>query len=77
MPKRKRSAEPSLQAVLEEHQVHVFRALKASKGHERQRLSKRLHEAGLPADKQARLEREVVALKVGTACRLDAVPCLG
>ncbi|POR37280.1 BUD22 family protein C4F10.06 [Tolypocladium paradoxum] len=63
MPKRKRSAETSLQAVLEKHQDDVFRALKAAKGFERQRLSKRLRDDGVQADKQERLEREIAVLK--------------
>ncbi|KAJ6439697.1 cellular morphogenesis protein (Bud22) [Purpureocillium lavendulum] len=63
MPKRKRSDDASLPAVLEKHQNEVSRALKTSKGFERQRLSKRLREDGLQADKKERLEREVTALK--------------
>lgn len=49
---------------LEKHQDDIFRALKTAKGFERQRLSKRLHEAGVTPDKQERLEREVAVLKV-------------
>ena len=64
MPKRKRSAETSLQAVLEKQQDDVFRALKVAKGFERQRLSKRLRDDGVQPDKQERLEREVAVLKV-------------
>ncbi|PNY29493.1 BUD22 family protein [Tolypocladium capitatum] len=63
MPKRKRSADASLQALLEKHQGDVFRALKAAKGFERQRLSKRLRDDGVQADKQERLEREIAVLK--------------
>ena len=64
MPKRKRSAESSLQAVLEKQQDEVFRALKTAKGFERQRLSKRLRDEGVQADKQERLQREIAVLKV-------------
>ncbi len=64
MPKRKRDNDTSLLSVLEKHQNEVSRALKASKGFERQRLSKRLREDGLQADRRERLEREVTALKV-------------
>ncbi|UNI22716.1 hypothetical protein JDV02_008578 [Purpureocillium takamizusanense] len=63
MPKRKRDNDTSLASVLENHQNEVSKALKASKGFERQRLSKRLREDGLQPDKQERLEREVAALK--------------
>ncbi|KAF4595520.1 Bud-site selection protein, BUD22 [Ophiocordyceps camponoti-floridani] len=63
MPKRKRDAESSAQVALEKHQADIFRALKAAKGFERQRLSKRLREDGVLPDKQRRLEREVATLK--------------
>jgi hypothetical protein len=64
MPKRKRNSEPSLQEKLEKHRDGIFRALKAAKGFERQRLSKRLHDEGITPAKQERLEREVAVLKV-------------
>jgi hypothetical protein len=64
MSKRKRNSEPTLQDQLTKSQDDLFRALKAAKGFERQRLSKRLHEAGITPDKQERLEREVAVLKV-------------
>lgn len=63
MPKRKRNAEPTLNEKLEKHQVDIARALKTSKGLERQRLSKRQHEKDVPADKAQRLEREIAVLK--------------
>lgn len=53
---------------LDKHQNDIFRALKTAKAFERQRMSKRLREDGIPADKKERLEREVTVLKV----RLDA-----
>lgn len=64
MSKRKRSGEPTLQEKLEKHREDISRALKAAKGFERQRLSKRLREDGITPDKQERLEREVAVLKV-------------
>ncbi|KAF5021450.1 hypothetical protein F66182_6514 [Fusarium sp. NRRL 66182] len=62
MPKRKRG-EPNLGEKLEKHCNDVSKALKAAKGLERQRLSKRLHEDGAGPDKKERLEREVTVLK--------------
>lgn len=64
MPKRKRSAEPSLPEKLEKLRAEVFRALKTAKGFERQRLSKRLHDDGITPEKKERLEREIFVLKV-------------
>ena len=66
MPKRKRG-EPNLGEKLEKHGNDVSKALKAAKGLERQRLSKRLHEDGVGPEKKERLEREVTVLKVGTS----------
>ncbi|EFZ02720.1 BUD22 domain protein [Metarhizium robertsii] len=63
MPKRKRSGQSSVHAELEKYQDEVFRALKASKGFERQRLSKRLRDPGITQDKVHRLEREIAVLK--------------
>ncbi|KAK8045209.1 Protein bud22 [Apiospora rasikravindrae] len=60
MVKRKRY-EPKLDAQLQDLEVKLFRALKTSKGFERQRLAKRVREAN--ADKVERLEREVAVLK--------------
>ncbi|KAF5982294.1 bud22 family [Fusarium coicis] len=62
MPKRKRG-EPNLGDKLEKHCNDVSKALKAAKGLERQRYSKRLHEDGVEPDKKERLEREVMVLK--------------
>ncbi|KAI9151639.1 Protein bud22 [Paramyrothecium foliicola] len=62
MPKRKRS-EPSLKDKLDKAHEEVSKALKAAKGWERQRLSKRLHDADVTADKKERLEREITVLK--------------
>lgn len=64
MPKRKRSGQSSVHAELEKYQDEVFRALKASKGFERQRLSKRLRDPGITQDKVHRLEKEIAVLKV-------------
>lgn len=64
MAKRKRNGEPNLQDILDKHQDDVSRALKASKGFERQRLSKRLRDQGNTQDKIQRLEREIAVLKV-------------
>lgn len=66
MPKRKRNSEPSLYDKLTKHLDEVSRALKAAKGFERQRLSKRTHEAGATAEKKERLEREISVLKVSS-----------
>src|SRR6478735_7900341 len=63
MPKRKRG-EPNLGDKLEKHCNEVSKALKAAKGLERQRYSKRLHEDGVEPAKKERLEREVTVLKV-------------
>lgn len=69
-PKRKRNAEPTLQEKLENHHNDIAKALKASKGFERQRMSKRVHEAGITPDKQERLEREISVLKVRNTIHL-------
>ena len=63
MPKRKRG-EPNLGEKLEKSCNDVSKALKAAKGLERQRYSKRLHEDGVEPAKKERLEREVTVLKV-------------
>ncbi|KAG5664807.1 hypothetical protein KAF25_008541 [Fusarium avenaceum] len=62
MPKRKRG-EPNLGEKLEKHCNDVSKALKAAKGLERQRYSKRLHEDKVEPEKKERLEREVTVLK--------------
>ncbi|KAH7019324.1 Bud-site selection protein [Ilyonectria destructans] len=63
MSKRKRSGEPSLQELLNKHSDDISRALKAAKGFERQRLSKRVRENGITPDKKERLDREITVLK--------------
>lgn len=63
-PKRKRSGEPTLKQKIEKLQDEIFKALKAAKGFERQRLSKRQRDVGVPQEKQQRLEREIGVLKV-------------
>jgi ribose 1,5-bisphosphokinase PhnN len=65
MPKRKRG-EPSLEENLAKWRKELVRGLKVAKGFERQRLSKRLREAD--PEKTARLEREVLVLKVSYLC---------
>ncbi|KAF5000753.1 hypothetical protein FGRMN_1521 [Fusarium graminum] len=62
MPKRKRG-ESNLGEKLEKHCNDVSKALKAAKGLERQRYSKRLHEDKVEPEKKERLEREVTVLK--------------
>jgi hypothetical protein len=64
MPKRKRNGEASIHNILDKYQDEVFKALKASKGFERQRLSKRSRDQGITPDKVERLEREIAVLKV-------------
>ena len=61
MPKRKRG-EPSLEENLAKWRKELARGLKLAKGFERQRLSKRLRDAD--AQKAARLEKEILVLKV-------------
>jgi hypothetical protein len=61
MPKRKRG-EAGLEEKLAKWKKELVRALKLAKGFERQRLSKRLRDAD--PGKKARLEREVLVLKV-------------
>ncbi|KHO01661.1 Bud-site selection protein, BUD22 [Metarhizium album ARSEF 1941] len=63
MPKRKRNGQSSLHDVFSKYCDEVFRALKTSKGFERQRLSKRLRDPGITPDKIHRLEREIAVLK--------------
>lgn len=64
MVKRKRKSRATLQDRLEEHDVDVFRALKAAKGFERQRQAKRFRAAAAEPEKQARIEKEISMLKV-------------
>ncbi|GAO17665.1 uncharacterized protein UV8b_07976 [Ustilaginoidea virens] len=63
MPKRKRGVEHEVRGILEKFETKVFRALKASKGFERQRQSKRLREPDVTPGKAQRLEREITVLK--------------
>ncbi|KAL2759886.1 hypothetical protein ACRALDRAFT_1091301 [Sodiomyces alcalophilus JCM 7366] len=63
MSKRKRSAENDLEKKLAEYQQELFRAIKAAKGLERQRLGKRLQRDKKNPEKIQRLQREVVVLK--------------
>lgn len=64
MPKRKRGIETSLPERLDKFQEELARALKAAKGYERQRLSKRQRDRKLSQDKRDRVEREITVLKV-------------
>lgn len=53
-----------MQELLNKHSDDISRALKAAKGFERQRLSKRVRENGITPDKKERLDREITVLKV-------------
>ena len=64
MPKRKRGAEPTLLEKLTKHEDEVFRALKAAKGFERQRMAKRTRDAGVTEEKKEKLNREIETLRV-------------
>jgi hypothetical protein len=75
MPKRKRSGEPSVQEKLNKLSDDISRALKAAKGFERQRLSKRIRDDGITPDKKERLDREITVLKVHNI-QLFPRPCL-
>ncbi|KAK1759766.1 Bud-site selection protein [Echria macrotheca] len=61
MPKRKREDDIGEAVTRARNELH--HAFKTAKGFERQRQSKRLHDAKVPADKKARIEKEVVVLK--------------
>lgn len=66
MPKRKRDNTPiSLPDLFARHRTDLFHALRAAKGFERQRQSKRLadRKAPPPPDRRARIENEIVVLK--------------
>lgn len=63
MPKRKRG-EASLEENIAKWKKELVRGLKTAKGFERQRLSKRIREAD--PEKTARLEKEVLVLKVSS-----------
>lgn len=64
MPKRKRSAEESVEEKFASLSQDLHRALKTTKGFERQRQAKRLRDSKGVPDKIQRLEREVAVLKV-------------
>src|SRR2546430_2713885 len=66
MPKRKRGDGSDINELLAQYENELYRALKLSKGFERQRLSKRLRDGKTAPEKRQRLEREVTVLKVGT-----------
>lgn len=61
MSKRKRG-EPSLEERIAQWEKELNRGLKTAKGFERQRYAKRIRDS--PPDKVARLEKEVLVLKV-------------
>jgi hypothetical protein len=63
MPKRKRSTASTLEEELGKNKAALFRALKAAKGFERQRQSKRIHDGKSGQEKIERLQREVAVLK--------------
>lgn len=65
MPKRKRSADESVQGRFATYRQDLFKALKAAKGLERQRQTKRLRDTkGAAPEKTQRLQKEVIVLKV-------------
>lgn len=63
MPKRKRD-EDVLEEKLAHHRKELFRMLKVAKGFERQRMAKRQRDPKSTSEKQARIEKEIVVLKV-------------
>lgn len=64
MPKRKRE-EDALGEKLAHHHQELSRKLKAAKGFERQRMAKRQRDPKSTPEKRARIEKEIVVLKVG------------
>ncbi|KAK2591672.1 bud site selection protein 22 [Conoideocrella luteorostrata] len=64
MSKRKRGSDSGLNDILVKYEDEIFRAIKKSKGLERQRLSKRLRDRYTTPEKTQRLEQEIVVLKV-------------
>lgn len=65
MPKRKRSDDDtSVETIFSRFRDDLYQALKTVRGFERQRQSKRLRDAKSTPDKKARIENEVVVLKV-------------
>lgn len=67
MPKRKRVDD--VEELFSRFRDELHLALKAAKGFERQRQSKRLHDPKVTPDKKARIEKEVVVLKVRSMAR--------
>ncbi|KAK3682415.1 Bud-site selection protein [Podospora appendiculata] len=63
MGKRKRTDEEALEELLAGFRQELHHALKTAKGFERQRQSKRLRDAKVPADKRQRIQNEAVVLK--------------
>ena len=63
MPKRKRPRSETVEDVLARSKDELFRLLKAARGFERQRQSKRLHDDKAAPDKLKRLHREALVLK--------------
>ena len=63
MPKRKRSDDEPLDALFLRSRTDLFHALKAAKGFERQRQSKRLADRKSAPEKRARIDAEIVVLK--------------
>lgn len=64
MPKRKRSVEEEAEERFSNFRQDLFKALKAAKGLERQRQTKRLRDSKSTPEKTQRLQKEVVVLKV-------------
>lgn len=71
MVKRKRASEESLEERLEQFKTDLFRALKKVKGFERQRLSRKVREKGIPPEKKEKIDLEIGVLKVRVRRRLD------
>lgn len=67
MPKRKRD-EDVLGEKLAQHHQELSRMLKAAKGFERQRMAKRQRDPKSTPEKRARIEKEIIVLKV---CSID------
>lgn len=64
MVKRKRGSEESLEERLEKYKTDLFRALKKVKGFERQRLSKKIRDKGIPPETKEKIDLEIAVLKV-------------
>ncbi|OAA70553.1 Bud-site selection protein, BUD22 [Cordyceps fumosorosea ARSEF 2679] len=63
MAKRKREDEPLSMRQLQKFQDELARALKAAKGHERQRMAKKQRTIGGDPEQKQKLEREINVLK--------------